>query len=392
MSRTTTMAVYMVWLPLAAYAFVFPNGPPPEPNLSRVASYRHKKSWEILTPELEPQQPLHEWWQDNWGRVAILSCAMVYGTNFAMVKSLDHVVAPSLSASLRFGLAATAATPILLKQRQSLQEHRLLSGAVEVGVVNAIGYVAQAVGLERVDASLSAFVCSLVVVVVPALDAFLLRRATPLSTWLGCCLAAVGVALLALDPNPMAGASPQPVTAVAALATGLQPFLFGYGFWRTEQLLSTALPQGDGRSTTVEVSLACAAAQLAAVKAAADIWLCADLVEGTIPHSIPDICAQLNKPDVLPAVIWTGLVTTFATVLVETVALSKISAKETSLLFTTEPLWGAAFATFTLDEHLGAAATLGGLLIILACVLTVLANNPATDETAAIIDVLDYDM
>lgn len=323
-------------------------------------------------------------------RLAILSCAMVYGTNFALVKTLDDEMAPSLSASLRFGLAAAASLPILLTHTRSLQQSRLLAGAAEVGVVNALGYVCQAIGLERVDASISAFVCSLVVVVVPTLDTIVLRRRTTPGTWAGCCLAALGVALLSLDPASVEANRP-PVTTVAAVATGLQPLFFGYGFWRTEQLLAPADAPTCNETTSTEVatSLACAAAQLAAVKAASDIWLLTDIADGALAGSLDEIAAHVTKPPVVAAVLWTGLVTTFATVLVETIALSKISARETSLLFTTEPLWGAAFASATLHEHLGASASFGGFLIVLACLLSVLGNDPSgTADDSLLLEVL----
>ncbi|KAJ8609691.1 hypothetical protein CTAYLR_009377 [Chrysophaeum taylorii] len=363
-------------------AVLHPHGSPAvlQPHVLAVGARRRRRSTvsSAKTTEEDTRSFASAWWQENWARLAILTCAAVYGTNFAMVKTLDRELAPSLSASLRFGLAAFASMPILMKKTASLRQTSLLAGALEVGTVNALGYVSQAIGLQAVDASLSAFVCSLTVVVVPALDAIFLRRKTPRGTWLGVCLASVGVALLSFD-STMTDVARDAVggraDAVAVVCTAVQPLCFGYGFWRTEQLLAKSFDD------TVDASLACAAAQLAAVKAAADIWLVADLFDGqpTLPASAHDVILAVTRPDVLAAVAWTGLVTTFATVVVETVALAKISARESCLLFTTEPLWGSAFATATLDEHLGTTATLGGILIVGACMLTVLTTSRAPD-------------
>ena len=66
-----------------------------------------------------PKQ-LQTYWARNWARLAILGCALTYGTNFAAVKQLDHSLPPSLSASLRFGLASMAALTVLWDVRDSV--------------------------------------------------------------------------------------------------------------------------------------------------------------------------------------------------------------------------------------------------------------------------------
>ena len=105
--------------------------------------------------------------------------------------------------------------------------------------------------------------------------------------------------------------------------------------------------------------------------------------------------AQLGAPSVLAAVAWTGLVATFATVLVETVALSKISAQESTVLFSTEPLWGASFAAATLGERLDASSFAGGALIIAACLLSSLGGFGGDDGDGggggALLDAIDVD-
>ena len=400
----------------------------------------------------------------NWARLAILVCAAVYGTNFAAVKTLDVSMAPSLSASLRFGLASVAALPIVydaVRDRPFAEEdgatrmpRTLAWGAFEIGCVNALGYVCQSIGLETVDASFSAFVCSLAVVVVPLLDAVVLGKRTSRSTWVGAGLAALGVALLSLDASglsldmlsaPLGDVAPlveaketgllieyssASLAGGGAPAAGLaltlvQPFCFGYGFWRTEQLLrqvgdaAACAESGacDGEILDCETaqacaisgfdlqraSLTCAALQLVAVKAAADIWLLSDvalipLTHGKcvgLPGSPAELVGQLSAPTVLAAVAWTGLVATFATVLVETVALSKISAQESTVLFSTEPLWGASFAALTLGERLDASSFAGGALILAACLLSSLGGFPGggndDDQVGDLLDAIDVD-
>jgi drug/metabolite transporter (DMT)-like permease len=51
----------------------------------------------------------------------------------------------------------------------------------------------------------------------------------------------------------------------------------------------------------------------------------------------------------------------------ETLALESLSAAETTLIFSTEPLWGTAFAVALMGEQIGMNAAVGGSLILAAC-------------------------
>jgi len=51
----------------------------------------------------------------------------------------------------------------------------------------------------------------------------------------------------------------------------------------------------------------------------------------------------------------------------EAMALQTLSAAETTLLLSTEPLWGALFASWILHEEFGYDAILGGALVLCAC-------------------------
>ena len=352
-----------------------PNGATAARPIIAAAEDRPKTETGLLSAEIPlanllaraPRQ-LQTYWARNWARLAILGCALTYGTNFAAVKQLDHSLPPSLSASLRFGLASMAALTVLWDVRdwdwESDELRSLQKVSMEVGAANAMGYVSQSVGLQDVDASLSAFVCSLAVVVVPVLDAVVDRKRTTARTWQAAVLAAAGVAMLSM--NSMGHSVDGPHGAVHGLLfTLIQPLAFGYGFYRTEKALA-AVP--DDLDLT-KASLACGAMQLLTVKAVADVWLLSDQW-GAAADAFPDALALLAEPPaVFGAVVWTGLVTTFGTVLVETLALSEISAQESTVLFSTEPLWGAGFASLALGERLDEYSAAGGVMIVVACLL-----------------------
>jgi len=294
----------------------------------------------------------------NFSRVLVLIAAALYGTNFAAVKILDTHVPIAAGASLRFGLAALACAPFLFsggsEERRGGGEAGpapILAG-LEIGAWNSAGYLAQAVGLETTDASKSAFICSLAVVVVPLLDfAFGGKKLGP-KALVGCALAVLGVATL----ETQGGGATTAAFAPGDLATFFQPLAFGVGFWRMEK----AMHKHPG------ATLKLTASQLLAVAGVSAAYMCMGL-GGVDPPSLSDLQTYLTDPSILAALAWTGVVTTAFTVWLETLALGRLSAAETTLLFSTEPVWGSAFAAVVMGEAFGPRGYLGGAMILFAC-------------------------
>jgi drug/metabolite transporter (DMT)-like permease len=67
---------------------------------------------------------------------------------------------------------------------------------------------------------------------------------------------------------------------------------------------------------------------------------------------------------------WTGVVTTAFTIWMETLALKTLSAAETTLIFSTEPLFGTAFAAIVANECFGKEAAIGAAFIIGGCLVS----------------------
>lgn len=302
------------------------------------------KNNDVLTDEAKTEQDAI--WK---ARLLLVGAAALYGTNFSLVKILGDTMPVSVSSALRFGLAALATMPWLLKQEEDEEAARgaTLAG-LEVGLWNSVGYIAQAVGLATTDASKSAFICSLAVVVVPLLDFMFGKKLQPKEI-AGVILAVVGVAVLEL------GGSSELALSQGDLLSLVQPLAFGMGFWRMEKGMKK-YPQHANRST---------AAQLLAVFLASTAYGAA--------VGIPDvdvIMGWLHDPNILLALFWTGCITTALTVYMETLALKTLSAAETTLIFSTEPLWGAACASVVMGEQLGFETLAGGALILGGCLFS----------------------
>jgi hypothetical protein len=113
---------------------------------------------EVPPLEIEIQDPVEKslWYSilENpslqMGRGLVLFASAIYGTNFPIVKLLDDAIPLSISAALRFGLAASVVSTVVLSREsddvdQGVVKERNLAfwSGMEIGVWYCIGYIAQ---------------------------------------------------------------------------------------------------------------------------------------------------------------------------------------------------------------------------------------------------------
>lgn len=355
-----------------------------------------------ITQPTEQSAPAPFVLTDVWkARLLLLLSAALYGTNFTMVKSLNDSMSVGISSTLRFGFAAVVMLPwlfapiddelkALAKEKRDNNKLLLAEGGeevghgvaeeptrlsaglagMEIGMYASVGYIAQAVGLKTTTASKSAFICSMAVVIVPILDYIwgkeLLRRQV-----IGACLAAFGVWALELGGQ-------QNAITEGDMFSLIQPLMFGLGFWRMEAAVEK-YPTEAGRL---------AAAQLLMVFLISFSYLIADNALLSDAHNaLPttsEIMAWLQDPHTLGMLLWTGVVTTAFTIWMETLALKTLTAAETTLIFSTEPLFGAAFASVVANECLGMEDAVGAAFIIGGCIVSGMDFGSKPAETTTI--------
>ncbi|GMH94128.1 hypothetical protein TrVE_jg12613 [Triparma verrucosa] len=285
----------------------------------------------------------------NFSRLLVMIAAALYGTNFATVKILDSTLPIATCCALRFTLAAVAVSPFLFTPSPTSSKSSpspILSG-LEIGAWNAAGYLSQAVGLSTTPASKSAFICSLAVIVVPILDLIFEGKKLNQKSTIGCILAVLGVMLLEGTDISLQSSD---------LATFFQPVAFGFGFWRMEKAMK--IHKNEALKLT--------AAQLVAIAGVSVGYM----VGGGGGEGLPDfesVKEWLTTPAILGSLLWTGVVTTAFTVWLETLALKNLSAAETTLLFSTEPIWGSLFAAAVMGEVFGVKGYAGAGVILLSC-------------------------
>eukprot|EP00166_Cyanidium_caldarium_P002904 ctg_282.g110 len=260
----------------------------------------------------------------------------------------------------RVAAAANGTTATLTSSRDTRAGRaEFLGRAFLLGTIVFAGYFSQAVGLIETDANKSAFLCSLTVVLVPFLEWTLFRKRVQLRMWASAALAVLGVGLLELDETTM--------TTVYDVWSFMQAVFFGAGFMMVESLTRDY----PGRPLQV------ASINLTVVALYSAAWYAVSSLMGGSGVDWGDIVRQVaeNGPAVAGALLYTGLVTTATAVILQTIAISRVSAEETSVIFCLEPLFAVAFTAALLGESMSLKGGVGGALI-LAAVLINQALNP----------------
>lgn len=266
------------------------------------------------------------------GRFLVLLASCIYGTNFTVVKLLDDTMPLSVSACLRFGLAASVVSALVLSREPDdvepkLKKERNLAfwGGVEIGLWYCIGYIAQgtknwkrivisgvaifnipfkdsylvylflAEGLQTVAAGKSAFFNALAVVVVPILDVMFKSKILKPTEIASVLIACLGVGMLELGPEGGLTISSGDVLAF------MQTIFFGIGYWRLESESHTHSDQA-ARLTI---------GQLSAVGVGSLFYAFTELGFGHLGiSSFEQVIGWFEDPFIVGALLWTGLIST----------------------------------------------------------------------------------
>lgn len=293
------------------------------------------------------------------GLVMLNLLVLLCGTNWVVVKDAGATFDPYLFASLRFLVASLVFAPGLLS---AVRNETVLKGGVEVGIYTAMGYLLQSEGLLTTDASRASFLSTFTVLVVPFLAGLSGRGVGPV-TWASSLAALVGVSLL--EQN---GSSPP---CLGDIWSGLSAVAFGVQMYRTEHW-SRVLGK-DNAFALMSVVLTTTA--LLSTLAAAVTH------PGESLHLLETLLANSTESMDIPwkEVLYTGFLTTDVVLLMEVVALNDVSSVEAAIIYTLEPVIGAAFAFIFLHERWGPMGWVGSGIIVASCLASQLLNQDTED-------------
>lgn len=288
------------------------------------------------------------------GIALLVLVTAIWGSTFAVVKTLGNLLDPAPLILWRFLIASLALTPALLLRRNvppapgpgrrwALWRDGLILGAWLIA-----GYGTQTIALQTTGANRAAFFTALSVVMVPLWLVVAQRRRMPPALWVALPLAVAGLGLLSWEGGSLV------VGDLWALACAVTYA----GFIVTLERLAHR-----------HAALPFTAAQLLGVTALALVW------------------AALSSPGSLvpPAAAWgpllyLGIVATALTTLLQTVGQRRVSAAEASLIYALEPVTATFFSFVLIQEQVGLRGLLGGLCVVAATVLSSRAGEAPTPE------------
>lgn len=296
------------------------------------------------------------------GTLLMVLVAILWGSNFPAVKAtLDAGLPGSVAGALRFSVAALALLPLLKSDKPLPRE--FVIGGFECGACLALGYIAQSLALHDLPAGAVAFIASLQVVLVPVIETVFFNSPFTSRLALAAGLCVGGVGLLEMGGmTPSADVSGENLGLMATALALLQPVGFGASYIRIEQLMKKFPENG----------LQLSSLQLISNAAIALSWCALDKFVLSGQSGAAFDLSALGQLAVVGGILYTGLISTALTVLLQTRALGKIPAADSSVIVATEPVWAAAFAAVLLGEVLDKNELIGGGMILLGCLANTL--------------------
>lgn len=268
--------------------------------------------------------------------LALLGITAIWGSTFVVVKDAIEVMPVSDFLAWRFALAAVAMMLLRPRAIAALGPAGRRAGVI-VGVALGVGYLLQTVGLQQTSAAVSGFITGMFVVLTPLCAAVLLRERPNALAWVAVLVATAGLALLSL--RGLSVGTGELLTLGCALAFALH--IVGLGRWASSyDAYGLAVVQ---LLTTTALCLLFAVPGGLEVPPTAKVWL---------------------------AILLTSLAATALAFVVQTWAQAHLSPTRAAVVMTMEPVFAGIFAVWVANEVLGWRTLLGGLLVLVAMILT----------------------
>ncbi|CAM3608773.1 DMT family transporter [Pseudomonas wadenswilerensis] len=284
--------------------------------------------------------------------LVLVFITVLWGGTFLLVHNVMTVSGPMFFVGLRFAAAALFVGLVSARSLPGLTATELKAGVL-IGVSIMLGYGLQTVGLQTISSSQSAFITALYVPFVPLLQWLVLGRRPGLMPSLGIGLAFAGLMLLAGPGGGSLQFSPGEIaTLVSAVAIAAEIIL-----------ISRYAGQVDVRRVTV-VQLATASA------------LSFMMVVPT-QERLPDFSWLL-----LFSAVGLGAMSAVIQVAMNW-AQKSVSPTRATLIYAGEPVWAGIVGRIA-GERLPGVALLGGLLIVIAVVVSELKFRRRSEEQTSL--------
>ncbi|MBE9178943.1 DMT family transporter [Oculatella sp. LEGE 06141] len=267
-----------------------------------------------------------------WSLLLLIGATLIWGSTFPLLKDTVGTLSPITLVSTRFFIAALAFIPFCRRVNR-----RLLREGATLGIVSFAAYMTQVIALETTSSNRAAFITSLNVILVPLLGS-VLGRSIASKIIMAAGLALVGVGIMSWEGGTLVIGD-----------------LWSLGCAVTYAVYILLLEAIAPRHHSLEIT----AVQIMTIALLGMGWAVPDLIEQR--HAIT---ANVG------AILYLGLFATAATTWSQAIAQRRISATETAVVYTLEPVFASFFSLWWLGERLGLRGLLGAGMILVATLLS----------------------
>ena len=134
----------------------------------------------------------------GWGRLALLTAALIWGSSFIVMKNAVEGVPVFMLLGIRFTVGCLLLTLIFHRRLKTIRKRLLLHGAV-VGTLLFLAYTAQTFGLRDTTPGKNAFLTAVYCVLVPFVNWLIFRRRPTGWNWLAAVMCLAGIGLVSLE-------------------------------------------------------------------------------------------------------------------------------------------------------------------------------------------------
>lgn len=283
----------------------------------------------MLSPSISAKAP----------QIVLILITIIWGGSFITVQYGLNFSSPILFVALRFAAAAIAVSLISYRSLKNFSRLDWIAGFL-IGLVIAIGYGTQTVGLQTITSSESAFLTALYVPLVPIFMWLIFKNKPHIMTWIGTFLAFVG--LVFLTGNGFGAIQlnfGQILTLLGSIAIAFEIILISHFAGQVNIRRVTVLQ-------LIFSSLICfiMAPIFGETTMPTFNWQLIGILCGL---GIASACIQL-------AMNWAQRV---------------VDPSQAAIIYAGEPIWAAMFGRMA-GERLAALALIGGFLVVLSVILS----------------------
>tara|TARA_B100001540_G_C15732808_1_gene608431 strand:- start:232 stop:1158 length:927 start_codon:yes stop_codon:yes gene_type:complete len=292
-------------------------------------------------------------------QVGLVLTTLAWGATFVLVKDSLEYAKPFTFIFFRFIIATIAILPFIFLNKKRNFFNRINNSEIGFGLICGlllfIGYAFQNFGLEITIPSKSAFITSISVLIVPIILVFYKNEITTPRLWISILIVIFGLYLL-IDPGSGVEQSNEKYGKDAFLPNLGDILTFGCAIFFAMHIIA----QSDAVKNKINLIrffiIQCLSVSLFA-------GLCALIInEPAIPWEHP----QINI--LYWSLIINGMIATTFAIFVMIWAQKILSAGETAVIFSLEPIFAALFSIFMGVESFGVLQWTGGIIVVLSVI------------------------